>query len=423
MNDNKSNYTDNYMIDFNHALELIANHSTLLGSEVVKLNQAKGRILSEQILSPVAIPPFNNSAMDGYAVNHQDLSDASSENPVELKLAGLTAAGDPPSSLDESKGTAWKIMTGAPVPNGYDSIIPVENTQLNDTIVSCFSQPNVSAHIRLRGEDFVEDQLVLKENLVINSNRIMALASLGIAQVKVRTKPKIAVFSTGKELIDDLNQPLESGQIYNSNMPYIVEFLNQLPVDVYNAGTNYDDVDAYQKALQIELDKGANIIISTGAVSMGDFDFIPQTIKKMGGEIIFHKSRIRPGKPILFARFANGCFYFGLPGNPISASIGLRFFVTRLLTSMLGVKAEEPTKGLLNATREKKKGFTNILKAHCKIIDSTLKTRILAGQESFKIHPLIDANAWAVLPAEREIVNNDELVDLYPSSFTFETLF
>jgi len=423
MNDNKTQYTNNYMVSFDRAFELISELATIVSNEDIKVANSNGRVLAENILSPLSIPPFDNSAMDGYAVNSFDLENTSKEQPCTLDLAGISAAGDGVSEKIKSKGTAWKIMTGAPVPIGYDSIIPVENTEFdtNKNRVFCFSSPLKGAHIRSSGEDFVKGELVLNKQVQINPNRIMALASLGISTIRVKRRPRIAIFSTGKELIDDPEKELKAGQIHNSNMPYILEYLADLPVNAFNAGTNYDDIDAYKKALQKELDDGVDLIISTGAVSMGDFDFIPQTILNMGGEIIFHKISIRPGKPILFARFPNGSFYFGLPGNPISATIGLRFYVTHLISLLLGMPKESSLKTKIGNNYKKKAGFTNILKSNAKISSqAVLTSSILSGQESFKIHPLLDSNGWLVLDSQKESTNAGELVDFYPSRINYD---
>ena len=421
MNDNKESYTSNYMISFDDAMQLISSNSTPLENERIALENASSRILAEDIVSPISVPTFNNSAMDGYAINAVDLKKADQNNPITLEVIGLTAAGDNIAQTKVTSQCAWKIMTGAPVPNGFDSIIPIENTSLIETSdatkIACYSAPTNGAHIRSSGEDFRLGELVLKKNTRLNANRIMALASLGVAKVLVKQKPKIAVFSTGKELVNNFESPLKSGQIYNSNMPYILEYLKSLAVNAYNAGTNYDEVELYQLALQKELDSGADIIISTGAVSMGDFDFIPQTILKMGGEIIFHKCKIRPGKPVLFAKFPNGAMYFGLPGNPISATIGLRFFVTHLISRSLELPPEKPSIAVLNNQYDKRKGFRSILKANIEIdCHATVRADIMMGQESFKIHPLIDANGWVVLDDLIETIDKDSLVEFYPSS-------
>ncbi|MDQ7050570.1 MAG: molybdopterin molybdotransferase MoeA [Enterobacterales bacterium] len=419
MNDNRDSYTQHYMIDFEQAFEIISNHSQEAESENCQLAKASGRILAAPITSPMNIPSFDNSAMDGYAVNADDLNQASLDTPVNLNIVGLTAAGDDISQNQLSQKTAWKIMTGAPIPQGYDSVIPVEKTKQDDqdkTKLLCFAKVIKGAHCRTQGEDFVKDQLVLEDKQLINSNRIMALASLGIAQVPVKRKIKIAVFSTGKELIDDPNQPLKPGQIRNSNMPYILDYLSHFPVKSINAGTNYDDVDAFKKALQQQLDDRQDIIISTGAVSMGDFDFIPKCILALGGEILFHKIKIRPGKPILFAKFPNGSYYFGLPGNPISATLGLRFFVSHLLLRLWGLPNEKPLKTQLESAYIKKKGFTLLLKSNLQVTpEATLKASILDGQESFKIHPMLDANGWLKLTQDTEQLAAATILDFYPS--------
>ena len=419
MNNNQENYTQHYMIEFKEAQRLIEEHASEIGNETVDWQKSLNRVLAEPIVAPMSIPNFDNTAMDGYAVNSVDLKDASPSNPITLEIAGLTAAGDPANSKDESRVmTAWKIMTGAPVPLGYDSIIPVENTKQLDSknSVDCFSSPMPGAHIRKSGEDFVKGEVVMEKSQRVGANQIMAIAALGITNCELKEKPKIAVFSTGKELVDDPNKELLPGQIRNSNMPFILSYLSALPVEAFNAGTNYDDVNEYEKALKKQLDSGTKIIISTGAVSMGDFDFIPKTIIKLGGKIIFHKCKIKPGKPILFAKFDNGSFYFGLPGNPISATIGLRFFVVSLLEKLLGYQLIKPLKAELDGHLSTKVGFRNILKAVASIdTNGKMIVKALQGQESFRINPMIVANGWIVIDESTANVDNRTLVNFFPN--------
>ena len=408
------------MIPFQQARQFVVDNSDLMPTEKVDLASALNRVLASSIESPIAVPQFDNSAMDGYAVNSCDLSGANKDTPITLELIGLTAAGDGYESAKSSSGKAWKIMTGAPVPAGFDSIIPVENTQLDNNLVTCFSQPNNGAHIRRSGEDFCCGDKIASVGDIINANTIMALAALGIPQVECFKVVDIAVFSTGKELVDDPTQDLGPGQIRNSNKPYILDWFEGLPVNAYDAGTNYDDVKKFTADLKDELDKNTPIIISSGAVSMGDFDFIPQTIKELGGEIIFHKSKIRPGKPILFAKFPNGTCYFGLPGNPISAAIGLRFFVSTCLRKQLGLNFEKGvTVRALNGL-VKKAGFRSILKASASVdSDATLVVKVLEGQESFKIQPLLKANGWALIDEQQSSFNKGDLVEFYPSNLVW----
>lgn len=421
MNNNQTNYTQHYMIEFHQALSLISQNTLPLTASTIDVSHAKGRVLATNIVSPTSIPEFNNSAMDGYAVNAADLRNASSDHPVDLQMIGLTAAGDSHQVDSNTQGKAWKIMTGAPVPAGFDSIIPVENTKLEGIEVSCFSAPKKGAHIRCKGEDFKQGEDILRRGKIVNDNTLMALAALGIKEVSVYPEIKVALFSTGKELVDDAKVALKPGQIRNSNKPYIMEWLKALPVQTIDCGTNLDDAQKFTDDLKAQLNNNTQIIISSGAVSMGDFDFIPQTIKKLGGEILFHKSKIKPGKPILFARFDNGSYYFGLPGNPISANIGLRFFVSHLFRKLVGLESEKPLKAILKTDYNKKADFRLILKGNATINQQAqLTTEILDGQESFKIKPLLSANGWVILKENQSEFNKGELVDFYPSTLYWE---
>jgi len=409
------------MIPFNQARQLVIDSTETLTPQLTQLDDSLNRVLAENLSSPANVPPFDNSAMDGYAVNAADLKGANETSPVTLNLIGVTAAGDGYTTAESSQGTAWKIMTGAPVPEGFDSIIPVENTQLDGQLVTCFSEPKYGAHIRKAGEDFIAGEQISQLGTIINANAIMAFAALGIGQLKTFPVVDVAIFSTGKELVDDPEVELQPGKIRNSNKPFILEWFRGLPVNAFDAGTNYDDVEKFESDLKAELDKNTPIIISSGAVSMGDFDFIPQTIQKLGGQIIFHKSKIKPGKPILFAKFPNGTLYFGLPGNPISAAIGLRFFVSTCLRKLIGLSPEQPQFACAAQQFDKKVGFRSILKAHASVSsDARLQVNILDGQESFKIKPLLQANGWALVDESIEALKGGEKIEFYPSAMVWE---
>jgi len=420
MNDNKTQYTLNYMVLFEEAMDLIENASSTAASIEINTLEASGMVLAEEIYARESIPPFNNSAMDGYAVNYKDLKEASADSPVVLDLVGITAAGDTGEKIETSSNTACKIMTGAPIQDQYDSVIPVENTSLEGDKVYCYSSPVKGAHVRKVGEDFLKDEKIITKGSIINQNIIAALATQGIATVNVYPRTKVSVFSTGKELVDEIDSSLKPGQIRNSNKPYILDWFEHLPVEVNDAGTNYDDADKFESDLKAELDNNTDIIISSGAVSMGDFDFIPSTIQKLGGTIIFHKAKIRPGKPVLFAKFPNGTFYFGLPGNPISAAIGLRFFVSRLLSKLHSRPCERSLATKSLTSMSKKEGFRTIWKASASVNQNAeLETEILDGQESFKIKPLIRANGWAVVDESKSKVNSGDLIEFYPSKMVW----
>ena len=404
------------MIGFEQALSLIASEAKVKDTEIIETLSASGCVLAEPIYAPSPIPQFNNTAMDGYAVIANDLINASKETPVKLRQIGVTAAGEVSDSISSPVGTALKIMTGATVPEAYDAIIPVEATESKDDTVFCYSPAKKGDHIRKVGEDFDKGELILSQGEVISSNTIAALTALGVSHVKVYKPITISTISTGKELVDDFKTSLAPGQIRNSNKPFILDWLKDYPVAVKDLGTNLDDAKKFEADLKKELSEGTDIIISTGAVSMGDFDFIPKLVKKLGGEIIFHKVKIRPGKPILFAKFANGSYYFGLPGNPISTIIGLRFFVTHLMLNLLSKKAERPTKSCSKNFKEKRSDFRFFWKAAAEIsADAQHQTAILDGQESFKIKPLLNSNGWAVVKENVSSIEQGDLIDFYTS--------
>jgi molybdopterin molybdotransferase len=405
---------ESIMITYQEALEKISSSVTEIESESISISDSLGMVVVEDIISAENSPPFKNSAMDGFAVKTSTLS-----GTTIFDVVGSTVAGDLP---DAGKNGAWEIMTGAPVPDGYDAVIKIEDVEIlernNDDRPSKIStkviaEPN--QNIREAGEDFKSGDLVLNAGDTITPYHIMALASLGITEIKTTVKPTISIISTGKELVDDLSATLIAGQIRNSNAPYLQAELSSMGIKHSYAGTIHDDPELFEEMLVKLLESNTNIIISTGAVSMGRHDFIPDSLKKLGAEIIFHKVAIRPGKPILFAKFPNGKFYFGLPGNPISAAIGLRFFVYPLICKLQNLKTRKPLIAKLSETTKKKTGFLFFRKALA-YSDETgqLHVDILQGQESFKINPLLTANCWAILPADSSSVAAGSNIDIIP---------
>ncbi|HSM11653.1 MAG TPA: molybdopterin molybdotransferase MoeA, partial [Lysobacter sp.] len=229
----------------------------------------------------------------------------------------------------------------------------------------------------------------------------MLLAAVGVTDVAVRPRVAAALLLTGRELVDDPAQPLAPGQIRNSNGPYLSDRLAEAGAVVVHRETVADDAAGFLQALARSLDAGAIVVVSTGAVSMGRHDFVPDALRGLGAEIVFHKVAIRPGKPLLFARLPGGQLYFGLPGNPVSGAVGLRFFIEPALRALLGLAPERPLRLPLAAPARKKPGLRFLQKARV-VVDGQgqLQVELLAGQESFRIAPLLAANAWAVLDEE-----------------------
>ncbi|NQD37249.1 molybdopterin molybdotransferase MoeA [Permianibacter sp. IMCC34836] len=399
------------MMSFAAAQALLRQAATPLTAESVGLTQVLGRIAAKAVLSRETIPPFANSAMDGFAVCSTDLREASASNAITLPVQGMTAAGQPPAVVANARGTAWRIMTGAPIPVGYDAILPIETVQLSadQSRISVNAAPASGQHVRAQGEDFALTEPVLAPGTRIGPAHIAALASTGIAEVSVVRQPRVVHFATGNELVADANQPLAAGQIRNSNSPFLSAVLAQQGMLSQFGGQLPDEASAVLRQLQ-QLCAGTpgdgvtpDIILTTGAVSAGDFDFIPQVVRELGGEVIFHKISIKPGKPILFARLPNGSLFFGLPGNPVSTAIGFRFFVLPLLQHMQGVPEPAPVWAALSGELHKPKAdWRHFLKAQLSVDgDGLLRVRAHSGQESHKIKPLLNSDVWLVLDEGR----------------------
>lgn len=371
---------------------------------------ALGRALAQPVTSTSALPPFDNSAMDGYALGGGAAPvPAGSEWPIE----GEQAAGD-----EARSGTrgAWEIMTGARVPDGLDRVILVEQTERLETPlrVRLLAEVTAGQNVRFAGSDVAVGETVLTAGAVLAPHHLMLLAALGVANVSVASRPRVAVLCTGRELVDDPATPLASGQIRNSNGPFLAARIPRAGAELVHAETVSDDVDAFLAAVERARAAGARIVVSTGAVSMGRYDFVPAALQRLDAEVLFHKIAIRPGKPLLFARLPDGTLFFGLPGNPIAVAVGLRFFVEPALRAMLGLPPERPWQVPLAAAFTKKPRLHFYLKSRVEInAQGQLLATALTGQESYRIRPLADANAWVGIPVDAMTLEEGTLVDTY----------
>jgi len=399
------------MISYAQALSRIktATSDFSLAQELCYLDGLLGRVLAETITSPANLPGFDNSAMDGFALK-------ANPNKTEIRLPVLAniGAGDVPKI--ELVDGAIQIMTGAPVPRGCETVVPVENVTIQpgaDSLpASILLQGPIEAdqNIRRAGQDVRQGDPVFAAGQLLAAEHIMMLAALGISQANVLARPKISLISTGAELVDDPGIALRPGQIRNSNQPFLAAALQGWPVQATKIAGHPDTEPAFLALLKGAMGAGAQMVISTGAVSMGDRDFVPGALRSMGAEIIFHKCKIRPGKPVLFAILPNGSLFFGLPGNPVSAAVGFDFFVKPILRQML--RQPEPAKQMASLCEKftKRAGFCLFAKAKVSMQDNQAQIEVLGGQQSFRIAPLLQANCWAELPEEKSEVQAGELV-------------
>lgn len=398
------------MISYQRAVDSIL--STVIKPQSLKLSlhEAAGKVASCDVNSPMQVPSFRNSAMDGFAVCASLLTKAGMETPVTLRVGAAIAAGDALSIYDKS--AAVQIMTGAPVPECYDAVVPVELISKKDSEVTFTKSASVGDNIRNPGEDVSVGEYVLRKSEKITPEKIMLLSALGIDHVQVAALPSVHIISTGNEVTDDYKTTLQDAQIYNSNAPYLIAACRGYGLNAKYEGLVRDDSILFESKLKA-IDAPA-IIISTGAVSKGEWDFIPDTLRRVGATIHFHRVNIRPGKPVLFATLPNGSFYFGLPGNPVSTVIGFTFFVMPLLCALQGMPQPKPYMATLQCDFTKKGDFVQFLKSVLTVSgNGQLQVSIAKGQESFKIRPLVECNAWVVLDSSKPYWKAGDAVPVY----------
>ncbi|WP_370465146.1 molybdopterin molybdotransferase MoeA [Luteimonas terricola] len=402
------------MVDYGTALALILREAAPFAVERRTLAEAGGLVLAEAVVADADLPPFDNSAMDGFALRAEGKAVAAG---AEFEVAGAQVAGDEAARAD---GGAWEIMTGARMPEGLDSVVPVERVEVlardgkgRPARIRLSADVQPGDNVRLRGQDVERGTTVLQPGRPVDSAAVMVLASLGVDSVAVRRRPRVAVLNTGRELVDDPRRPLASGEIRNSNGPFVSARVDAAGAELVLRETVTDEPADFLAALARALAAGADVVLSTGAVSMGRHDFVPDALRGIGADIRFHKVAIRPGRPLLFARLAGGQLYFGLPGNPASAAVGLRFFAEAALRALTGLAPERPLRMPLAAPWRKRAELRFHLKGRVELADGALRARVLHGQESFKVQPLLVANAWIVVPAESMALEAGDMVDVY----------
>ncbi len=412
------------MIDVNQAQALIREYAADMPTERIALAEAEGRVLAECVTSQTDLPPFDNSAMDGFALVWNDTLLPGSM----IEVVAERAAGD--GRCEMLSGVA-AIMTGARLPDGLDTVVPLEDvsvrTRADDGRPLMIQIERVSVrgqHVRRAGEDIAQGDEAIPAGTRLGPAELMLLKGIGIADIAVKRRPRVALVCTGRELVDTPGFALLPGQIYNTNGPYLEARLREAGASVTAYETVPDETAAFVQTVRRWLTEGVDIVVSTGAVSMGRYDFVPEALTELGGETIFHKIKMRPGKPLLFAVLPGNVLFFGLPGNPVSSAVGLRFFVETALRRMLAMPHALPWRLPLAEVLIKKSGFHLYRKAELQLdADGVLRVGLLKGQESFKTHPLQRARVWAGLPAAGEALPAGALVDVHPLCHFDESLF
>lgn len=299
-------------------------------TERVSLERARGRVLREEILAPRDLPPGDNSAMDGYAVRAADITQASPERPVRLRVTADIAAGHPAAAAVEP-GTCMRIMTGALVPHGADAVVQVELTDGGSETVAVLEPVREGANIRRRGEDMREGAVVLRAGTLMGAGEIGLLAGVGRREIDVSRRPVVAIFSTGDELVESLDE-IEPGQIVNTNGPLLAALVESAGAIARPLGIVRDSHEATVAAF--ENASTADFVLSSGGVSVGAFDYVKGALEALGATTKFWRVAMKPGKPLFVSRLRDKVV-FGLPGNPVSCFVSFHLFVAPALRKAL----------------------------------------------------------------------------------------
>ena len=405
------------MNSYKAAISKLNNNPLKIGSEIVSIKDALNRISSKEVIAKSDYPADDNTAFDGFAVNSKETKNTFQK----FKILKTIAAGDNPYIKKVNKLSCIEVMTGAIIKKPFDTIIPIEDIEFFPSkkkakYIIINKKIKKSEFIRPKGSDYKKGNKIIRKGELINPAHILSLKTLGIDKVLVKKKVNIVFYPSGNELSDKKNIP--SWKIRNSNTIYLNSLIRSLPVNFTVKKILRDkDKILFKKQISKQLKSKTDILITSGAVSKGKFDFIPSVINQFKLKNHFKGVAIRPGKPIMFAKFNNNKCFFGLPGNPISSVACFRFFVIPLLFKSLGLKVEKPIFAKLKNKFSKKKKFTRFVKGKLTFDKKGLvQFEVFAGQESYKIEPFVKSNAWGVFKDGVSVFNKGNLIDVYSAS-------
>jgi molybdopterin molybdotransferase len=394
------------------ACEAILNDVAPLESESIPLRQALGRVLAEEVLSPLALPPWDNASMDGYAVRATDVRGATTSAPRVLRVAGTIPAGGS-SEHALPPGEAFRIMTGAPVPRDADSVIRVEDTDAGETSVRVFNDRDAMRNVRPRGEDLGKNELAVARATELHPAHLGLLASVGRASVRVFRRPRVAVLASGDELVDvdRFDEVLAGARIISSNSYTLEAASRQAGAEPISLGTVGDDPVALRKCLE---NCDCDLLVTTGGVSVGAFDFTRGVLAELGVAPRFWRVRIRPGAPVGFGML-RGVPWLGLPGNPVSSLVTFELFARPAIRKMMGhaLPFRRPVSVRMQETVTIAAPLVHFLRADVRPSPDggALIGRLTGPQGSGLLSSMARANALLVIPADRARVEAGELVD------------
>ena len=404
------------MINYKEAVKILKKSKIKIKDELIDSSKSTNRINVLDIYSSVNYPAGTNAAFDGFAINSKDTNKLNKNNSQSFKILKTISAGDNPRINKVKKNVTVEIMTGALIPKGFDTIIPIEKIIFNKDKKYIQISENIKKdqHIRYAGSDYKKKDLIIKKGTIIQPSHILAFKTLGITKIKVKKKPNILFFSTGNEISNNKN--IVNWKVRNSNSHYIKSLSNNFMFNFIDGGILKDkDEKLFENKIKKIIKSKIDIIITSGAVSAGKHDFVPYVVKKFNLSNFFKGVLIRPGKPIMFAKLKNAeKVIFGLPGNPISSSACFRFFVYPYLLNILGAINEKPFKAKLKKDYYKSKKIIRFSKAKLTTTNNgKLEIEVLKGQESFRIKSFVQSNVWGFFKDGQSSFKKGELIDCY----------
>ncbi len=399
------------MLNYEDARALVFEHVVPLEKGQRPLTESQGLALSEDILAPHGMPLFDNSAVDGYAVQAADLADASRENPVRLKKLGYISAGD---SGEDSicSGQCVQIATGAPLPPGADAAVMKEDIELEESHVRFFQSIPKTENVRFQGEDIPEGRIVIPAGTVIGPAQMAVLATFGFAKVPVRRVPKVSIVSTGSELVDVEEKP-QAGQIRESNRYMLAGMVKQESCELLKMSMVPDVPEILKQEFEAALQ--ADVLLVSGGMSVGDKDYAKPVLKEMGVEEIFWKIKFKPGKPLFFGKRGK-TLVFGLPGNPASSYVLFEEFVRPAMRQLMGRRILEAdmVKARLDESISKTYKRLHFMRGQLHEKNGKFRVRPLKFQGSHSIGSLVESNALIRVEANSPVLPKGSQVSVRP---------
>ncbi len=403
------------MLTVPEASSRILEHITPLSVERVPLLDALGMVLAESVRAPMTLPAWDNSAMDGYAVRGADIDIATAERPVTLRVLETVAAGRFPTQAVRD-GEAIRIMTGAPLPDGADTVVRVEDTDGGTTRVLVRDARDARRNVRPRGEDFREGDALLDAGAPLGPAQLGVLASIGRSTVEVHRRPRVAIMGSGDELVDvdGFHEVLAGRKIVSTNGYTLQALVRDAGGEPVNLGVAADDPASLRDHLRRAA--GCDLVLTSAGVSVGEFDYTREVIQSLGAEMKFWRVRMRPGAPLGFGLLGSTA-WIGLPGNPVSAMVTFELFVRPVLRRMLGHTRlfRRPLPVVLDERVTIGARLTHFLRAIVSTgDDGTVTARLTGPQGSGILTSMSRANALLVVPEDRPVVEAGETLHALP---------